>query len=317
MMSTAVPLPSTIREYLEQLRQCLGSADPALIQDALYDAEEYLRAELAENSDKSEAEIIAAVATSYGIPDEVADIYRTNEVTVQTALRTPPARPRSPESSFLAGFFGVAADPRTYAALFYMLFSLVTGVIYFSWAVTGIALSAGLAVLIIGIPFVIVFVGSVRVLSLVEGRLIEVLLGVRMPRRPQYQERGQPWLTRIKLMFSDLRTWTTLLYMVLMLPIGVSYFTIAVTLLSCSIAFILSPLLVWLGYATSRLQVDGFQLLNFGSGELTTSFAPALLPLVLIAGFVLLFATLHLARAIGKVHGLLAKHLLVQSTTSH
>lgn len=36
--------PRTIDEYLQQLRASLFGADPALIQDALYDAEEHLRA---------------------------------------------------------------------------------------------------------------------------------------------------------------------------------------------------------------------------------------------------------------------------------
>lgn len=40
-------LPTTIPEYLDRLRAALAGADPALVQDALYDAEEYLRAELA------------------------------------------------------------------------------------------------------------------------------------------------------------------------------------------------------------------------------------------------------------------------------
>src|SRR5690606_20699744 len=53
-------LPRTIPEYLEQLRRALAGADPAMIQDALYDAEEYLRSELAENPGRSEAEVIAA-----------------------------------------------------------------------------------------------------------------------------------------------------------------------------------------------------------------------------------------------------------------
>ena len=46
-------LPTTIPEYLAQLRTALAGADPALVQDALYDAEEYLRAELAENPGRS------------------------------------------------------------------------------------------------------------------------------------------------------------------------------------------------------------------------------------------------------------------------
>ena len=42
--------PRSIDEYLKQLRAALAGADPALIQDALYDAEEYLRAEVAAQS---------------------------------------------------------------------------------------------------------------------------------------------------------------------------------------------------------------------------------------------------------------------------
>src|SRR3546814_3887302 len=93
---------------------CSSDLDPALVQDALYDAEEYLRSEMAANLDQSEAEVIAAVASSYGAPEEVADIYRDTEVKVQTALRAPPPRPRK---SVPGRFFGIAADPHAYAAL--------------------------------------------------------------------------------------------------------------------------------------------------------------------------------------------------------
>ena len=104
---SSAALPTSIPAYLDQLRMALAGADPALVQDALYDAEEYLRSELAENSGKSEAEVIAAVASSYGAPEEVADIYRDTEVKVQTALRAPPPRPRN---SAFGQFFGVAAQ---------------------------------------------------------------------------------------------------------------------------------------------------------------------------------------------------------------
>ena len=194
--------PTTIADYLERLRRALAGADPALVQDALYDAEEYLRSELAESPGKSEAEVIAAVAGSYGAPDEVAGIYRETEVTVQTALRAPAPRP---SKSLLGRFFGVAADPRTYGALFYMLLALATGIFYFTWVVAGVSMSLGLAVLIIGIPFVILYFGSIRVLSLVEGRIVEVMLGERMPRRPLYSTRGQPLLQRIIGLFTDPR----------------------------------------------------------------------------------------------------------------
>ena len=299
-------LPRTIPEYLEQLRRALAGADPAMIQDALYDAEEYLRSELAENPGRSEAEVIAAVASSYGAPDEVADIYRDTEATVQTALRSPVPRPRK---SLAGRFFGVVADPRTYASLFYMVLALATGVFYFTWVVAGFSTAAGLSITVVGIPLLILFFGSVRVLSLVEGRIVEVMLGERMPRRPLYSARGRSIWQRIGDMFTDPRTWSTLLYMLLMLPLGVAYFTLAVTLLAVGLSFVLAPIAVWTGVAEEWFDMHDMVLVGI-DGVALQGWE---LVLMLVAGVLLLFATLHLARAIGRGHGLLAKHLLVKT----
>lgn len=314
-------LPTTIPEYLAQLRAALHDADPAMVQDALYDAEEYLRAELAAQPGRSEAEVIAGVAGSYGAPDEVAEIYRETEITVNRALRTPGAgaapqrhvapgvaaaapaqaqaapRPRPA----LARFFGVALEARTYGALFYMLLSLATGTFFFTWVVTGLSLSLGLMILIIGIPVAVLFFGSVRGLALLEGRLVEALLGERMPRRPTYADRSRSWLQRIGDMFTDGRTWLTLLYFVLMLPLGIVYFTIATTLLSLSLAFIWAPVAVLFTGEVSGIYLNGDQVLSLWAT-----------PLLALAGVLLLFATLHLARGIGRLHGMIAKHLLVR-----
>ena len=303
MNTTTAPgsrLPTTIPEYLDQLRAALTGADKAMIQDAVYDAEEYLRSELAENPGKSEAEVIASVAGSYGAPAEVADIYRETEVTVARALR-PPMPPK--RKSVLGRFFGVVADPRAYGALFYMLLSLITGIFYSVWALMGFSTSTGLLTLIVGIPLLLLFLMSIRLLSLAEGRVVEVLLGVRMPRRPLYTQRDKPWMTRLKELFTDGRTWTALMYMVLMLPLGILYFCVAITLLSTSLALIASPLALFVG--------QGY-VFTFGDWNLVTE-APWLLPLFSVIGFVLLFATLHLARAVGLFHGWLAKHLLVRT----
>ena len=298
------PLPRTIAEYLDDLRTALRGADPALIQDALYDAEDHLRAELAENPGKSEAEVLAKIATTYGAPDEVAGIYVDKEVQVQQALRSPPPPPRK---TAMGRFFGVAADPRAYAALFYMLLSLATGIFYFVWAVTGLSLSVGLSILIFGLAFAVLFFGTVRVLSLVEGRIIEVMLGERMPRRPVYAERGKPVMTRIKEMFTDPRTWSTLLYMVLMLPLGIIYFTTAVTGITLSLACMVAPVAVALR-EVGILDDGGI----YWNDQLF--FPPIIaLPFTFLVGVFLLFGMLHLARGIGKFQGAIAKHLLVPS----
>ena len=293
------PYPRTIPEYLAQLRAALAGADPALLQDALYDAEEYLRAERAEHPEKDEAAMLAEIASSYGAPEEVASIYRDTEVTVTRALRPAPPPPRS---SALGRFFGVAADPRAYAALFYMLLSLATGIFYFTWVVTGISLSFGFAILIIGVPFAVLFFGSVRMLSIVEGRIVEVMLGERMPRRPLYADRELPLLQRIGAMFTDPRTWSTIGYFLLMLPLGIIYFTLTVTALSVSLAFIAAPFAWFFGQAHIQM------------GDSIGPNPDWLAPLLFPVGVLMLFAYLHAARGIGHLHGQLAKHMLVKSS---
>jgi len=301
--------PKTIKEYLAQLRTALAGADPAMIQDALYDAEEHLRSELAENPGMSEAELLAKIVTSYGAPEEVAEIYRTTEQTVARALRRPPPPPRR---SVIGRFFGVIADPHTWGALFYMVLALATGIFYFTWAVTGLALSTGFAFTLIGIPFFLLFMASVRGLSLVESRIVEGMLGVRMPRRPPYVERDRPWLKRIGAMLSDPRTWATLLYMLLMLPLGIAYFVLVVVPASVSLAFIAAPIIKAVANAMGLPEgrCVGNPALCGWVEWLAGWYGAGVLCFV---GILLLFATLHLVRGIGHMHGSLAKHLLVKS----
>lgn len=301
--------PQTIEQYLAQLRTALAGADRAMIQDALYDAEEHLRSELAENPGMSEAELLAKISTSYGAPEEVAEIYRTTEKTVARALRTPPPRPRR---SAFGRFFGVLADPHTWGALFYMVLALATGIFYFTWAVTGLSMSAGFALLIFGAPFFLLFMASVRGLSLIESRIVESMLGVRMPRRPPYTGRERPWLQRIAAMLTDARTWATLLYMLLMLPLGIFYFTFVVALMSISLALIATPVLkaVYSSYVDSSTCVGAPPwVCDFAAWSISWFGVAAWC----LLGILLMLVTLHLVRGIGHMHGALAKHLLVKS----
>jgi len=307
----SVNAPRSIDEYLKQLRSALAVEDAALIQDALYDAEEYLRAEVAAHPERSEADVLELISSTYGAPEEVAAAYRDTEVKVKAALKTPPPPAVAAQASGVRRFFGVFMDVRAYTSLFYMLLTLATGIIYFTFVVTGLALSAGLAVLVIGIPFFLAFIGMARVLALGEGRLLEATTGERMPRRPVHPGPSASWLSRIGDMLKDVRTWTTLLYLLLMLPLGIIYFTIAVTGLSIGLRLALSPLVVLAGdfgwippeLFSNVLEIGG---VSYGSPQ---SFIAALFCMAL--GIVIFALMLHAARAIGRGHARLAKALLV------
>ena len=291
--------PSTVEQYLEALRAALQGADPALVQDALYDAEEHLRAEIAQSPDAAGTSVLERIVGSYGAPEEVADAYRTNEVRVQAALRTP--RPK-PMRGALGRFFGIYTDPRAYLCLLYMVLAIVTGIMYFTFASVGASLSIGFAILIIGVPFFLLFVGIARIIALAEGRIVELMLGTRMPRRPVHPGPKAAWTERILEMLRDPRTWGTLLYLFLMLPLGIFYFMFALVGIAVSVALFAGPIFVLLFHA-GLVQIDG----NVQAPH------PALLPLISILGIVLLTVTMHLARGIGYLHGQLAKSLLVRA----
>jgi len=298
--------PRTIEEYLRQLRAALGGADPALIQDALYDAEEYLRAEIITHSDKSEADVLELIASTYGAPEEVAAAYRDTEIKVAAALRPPP-KPRSRNA--LARFFGIFTDGRAYAGVLFMLFSLATGMLYFVVTVVGTSLSVGLAVLIIGVPFFIAFIGVTRVLALVECRLVEAVSGVRMPRRPLHPGAPQGFWARVRSMLTDSRTWTTLAYNVLMLPVGIVYFVMAVVGLSVSFGLMAAPVAATVD-ALGGFGPD-FVFSNDVYLEPRWLNSPGGLLLCFLIGILLLTVTLHVSRAVTRGHAMLAKSMLV------
>jgi uncharacterized membrane protein len=302
--------PRSIDQYLRQLREELSGADAALIQDALYDAEEYLRAEVAAHPDKSESDVLELIASTYGAPDEVADAYRDTEIKVKAAMATPRQVPKSK----IGAFFGVFLDPRAYTSLFFMLLCLATGIIYFVFAIVGLSLSVGLAVLIIGVPFFLMFVAVGRVVSLAEGRLIEAMTGVRMPRRPVYQGTALGFWARMGEMLRDRRTWTTIAYFVLMLPIGILYFVIAVVGLSVSLSFIALPITSFLAQA-GWFGVGGVEVFSQAQPEwiFDSGFA---VPVLGLAGVLLLTSFMHLARGVGKLHASFAKSMLVARTAT-
>jgi uncharacterized membrane protein len=295
--------PRSIDDYLSRLREALAGEDPALIQDALYDAEEYLRAELAAHPGKSEADVLELIASTYGAPQEVADAYRETESKVKAAFHTPrpgaAADPRAPD-----GFFTVFSDVHAYTSLFFMILALATGIFYFTFVLVGLSMSFGFAILIIGVPFFLMFMGLTRVLSLAEGRLIEAMTGERMPRRPVHPGPTQGFWMRVGGMLKDPRTWTTLAYLVLMLPLGIGYFCIAIVGLSLSLSLILAPVVAAIGHWT-LFAVDPPAL----SPEWLGSWWA--MPFLVAIGVILLTVLLHLARGIGRLHAMFAKSFLV------
>ena len=121
-------------DYLNELKNELKGSDPALVQDALSDAEEHLRTALEnaweDNPDLSESDALEPVIQKYGEPKEVACAYQEIESRTSSFLSSP--RRQIKQTGF-AKLYGILADPRAWGAFLYMFLSLLTGGIFGAW----------------------------------------------------------------------------------------------------------------------------------------------------------------------------------------
>jgi hypothetical protein len=201
--------------------------------------------------------------------------------------------------------FGPFADGRVWTSLVYMILSLATGIAYFTIVVTGLSTAGGMLVLIVGIPLFMLVLAIVRGLSLFEGRLVETLLGTRMPRRLRPTPPDFGFWQRMLFWLKDGRTWASMAYELLMLPIGIVYFTFAVTGLAVSLSLITAPLWGWFPalYGDSTVVIDG----------VTYNFWPLwAIPIAFVAGALLLIGFMHAVKWIGRGHAAFAKAMLVR-----
>lgn len=292
----------SIEEYLDLLKTELQGSDTATIQDALADAEEHLRAALANLREKqtemSEEEALNSVIEQYGSPSETASAYA--EVERRTVPQLTRETPKN--ASPLGSFFGVYTDARAWGALLYMLIAFVTGVFYFTWAVTGLSISLSFSIFIFGLPLALLFLLSVRGLALLEGRLVEALLGVRMPRRPLFTQQNLKWFDRLKELVTDKHTWFSILYMFIQFILGIVYFVVSVTVFSVSLSLIASPFLQEIMKQSPIMDLDLCCMILAP----TWSY-----PLLALGGVLLWTIFMNLARGIGQLHGRMAKVLLV------
>ena len=294
-------MSNQIDQYLTKLRREMAGCDPATIQDATADAHEHLAMALenaqTDTPELDEAEALAAIIADYGSPEEIAAAYRQAESVIRPyAEQGKKGNSRGP----LARFFGIYGDSAAWGSVLYMLISFLTGALYFIWITYGLSLSLVFSLFIFGMPFAVLFFLSMRGLGVLEGRMVEGLLGVRMPRRPIFFPRDLKWRDRLVLYLKDKQTWRILLYLFLQMPIGVIYVTIWAVVFGLGLAFLAGPFIQ---------EMFGLPIITLGD---TLIYAPIwMLPFFSLLGIIIITAFMHAAKGIGKLHGRYAKSLLV------
>ncbi|MGH2479663.1 MAG: sensor domain-containing protein, partial [Ktedonobacteraceae bacterium] len=125
----------------------------------------------------------------------------------------------------------------------FLLLALPLGICYFTLTVVGISLGTGTLVIWIGLPILFVTLLIVRGMAEIERRLVSNLLHI--PLLYQLPEQNEPhvsFLRRFGRILTDPYTWTSMVYMLIKLPLGIFSFTLTVTLSAVSIALTLFPL---------------------------------------------------------------------------
>jgi hypothetical protein len=300
----------SIDKYLKDLEKAMGDTDKALILDALFDAEEHLSVMIEELMDSGEykdpLKAIAAACEDYGDPWEVAEEYirqdkedlKSKKIRIVRKKQLKRAKKTKSKNMFYQ-IFSPYWNPRTYLAMLYLFLMFPLGIFYFTYIVTGLSVGLGLVVTVIGIPILILFLLSILGIGWLHGRMTEALLGVRMLRsKSKPRTKGSAW-ERLKRTFTNPRLYSTLLYLLLIFPLGIFYFVFLVTAISVSLSLIFGPVL-WVLWDVWGIPA--------GIPGAPLWFYLLCVPL----GFVALTWTMHLTNILGHLHGKLSRALLLR-----
>jgi signal transduction histidine kinase len=139
----------------------------------------------------------------------------------------------------------------------YLLLGLPAGTIVFTVVVTGWATALGLAITLIGLPIAMATIIVSRGMANAERWRAALVLG--SPIRGRYRPlRTGRMIDRLKALFADRQTWKDLGWHLLLLPIGIVGFTVAVVCWCWSLYCLTFP--IWFKIAPAAADFDTFTL---------------------------------------------------------
>ncbi|CAL9512073.1 hypothetical protein SUDANB120_03664 [Streptomyces sp. enrichment culture] len=223
------------------------------------------------------------------------------------------------------GFGGVLLAPvsaRAWREFAYVLLSLPLAVAYFSAAITGLSLAAGLLVTFVGIPVLAGVLLMCRGFGWMERARARVMLGAEVA-DPEPLLTGRPgagaggWrgvLGAVAALLKSGSAWRHAVYAVVWFPWAVFAFCTALTLWTTAWSLLLYPLWFWVFPVFT--DQPGLQLFQDGDRTLHLD-SPAEVALAGFAGLVLVLAAPWVVRGLAAVDLLLVRGLLGPSLLAH
>jgi hypothetical protein len=171
--------------------------------------------------------------------------------------------------------------PRVIAGDFaYLILGLPLGIASFTVVVTGVSLAAGLLITLIGIPVLMATLLAARGFAVVERARAALVLGEPIPAPERAWRRETVWETT-KAVLSDPGGWRDLLWSVVLMPIGIATFTVAVTLWASALGLLTSPIWYWALPEDDDTGVTLFESTAAGYSVLRVLIGLALVPIAI------------------------------------
>lgn len=189
----------------------------------------------------------------------------------------------------------VPFDPMTYRSLMYLLLAIPLALLYLPMLITGVSLSIGLTIVLIG-PFVLVATLLVVIgFGWIEAALADVLLDADVDPSFPTSESVTGFARELLL---GKATWLSMLFLVWKIFVGFAALIGLVVAWSISLSFLLAPL-VYAEHVVVRTW--------WGAQAIDT---PEMAALVFLTGVVIVFLTLVSTNVFGRVSRAVAEHLL-------
>lgn len=282
-----------IQLYLGELKTALQGQPAGLVQDALYDAESHFIDALANGEQATMRQLI----DEFGSPQEIATQYIQFEKDSQRFLNGTPSK-----SPLFNGFFEPLSCFQDYKSLSYFFIAFPLSIVYFGWLMLFGLPALMLSILVVGLPFLALFLKTQPYLALFEGQLINTLLSTRMPRRPnrvtQLDGTGSRLWQKILGTLTSAQGWRVIVYSAVQLPLSATYFAAVCIVFIGSLALIVTPVLDPIIHAFvphAAIDIDWYWF-----------------PATTIVGAIGLTLSLHIARLLTTFHSSIASYLLIR-----
>nr|WP_229337053.1 sensor histidine kinase [Streptomyces flavotricini] len=205
-------------------------------------------------------------------------------------------------------------EGRAWREFGYLVLGLPLSLLYFSLAITGVSLGAGLLVTFLGIPVLAGVLAMCRGFGRVERGRARAMLGLDIAEPAPVRARKRGPLAAMGALLKSGSAWRHALYAVIHLPWAVFAFTLALVFWAYGWAFLLYP--VWFWVFPAYTDWPGLQL--FQNDDYTFYLdSPAEIALACLVGLAFTLTTPWVVRALTTVDRVLVAGLLGPSRLDH